>query len=124
MKDLVKVIGGRFSSALGIDLSSSDPREIFKWFLASILFGARIGVWEKADPFPSDLVIMAAKNLRLIPSDLHDRKEILVRLKKQWACEEFLQKDGLCEMPFTGRLQGRGKNIDARLDNPSAERAR
>lgn len=196
MKDLVKVIGGRFSSALGIDLSSSDPKEIFKWFLASILFGARIseaiviktyrvferewvlsagevldkgwdglvevldrggyarydfktatklldicgaamkrykgnlnilhseamnprdleeglkalgkgigdttvniflremrGVWEKADPLPSDLVIMAAKNLRLIPSDLQDRKEILVRLKKQWTGKGMKMKD-------------------------------
>jgi hypothetical protein len=42
MKDMVKVIGGRFSSVLDIHLSSGDPREIFKWFLASILFGARI----------------------------------------------------------------------------------
>ena len=187
MKDLVKVIGGRFSSALGIHLSSGELREIFKWFLASILFGARIseaivirtyrefegewvlsagevldkgwdglvevldrggykrydfktatklldicgivmkrykgnlnilhseardqrdleerlkalgkgigdttvniflremrGIWKKADPLPSDLVILAAKNLRLLPSDLQDRKQILVRLKKQW----------------------------------------
>jgi endonuclease III len=196
VKDLMKVIGGRFSSALGIHLSLSDPREIFKWFLASILFGARIseaivirtyrefegewvlsagevldkgwdglvevldrggyarydfktatklldicgtvmkrykgnlnilhsgardqrdledrlkalgkgigdttvniflremrGVWGKADPLPSDLVITAAKNLRLIPSDLQDRKEILVRLKKQWTCEGMKMKD-------------------------------
>ena len=195
-KDLVQVINGRFSSALGIHLSSGDPREIFKWFLASILFGARIseaivirtyrefegegvlsaggvldkgwdglvevldrggyarydfktatklldicgtvmkrykgdlnilhseardqqdleerlkalgkgigdttvniflremrGVWGKADPLPSDLVIMAAKNLRLIPFDLQDRKEILVRLKKQWASEGMKIKD-------------------------------
>lgn len=35
-------MGGRFSSELGIDLSSGNPREIFKWFLASKLFGARI----------------------------------------------------------------------------------
>jgi endonuclease III len=192
----MKVIGGRFSSALGIDLSSGNQGEIFKWFLASILFGARIseaivirtyrefegegalspeiivdkgwdglveildrvgyvrydfktatklldvcrtmvkrykgdlnilhsealdprdleerlkalgkgigdttvniflremrGVWEKADPLPSDLVIMAAKNLRLIPSDLQDRKEILVRLKKQWTGERMKIKD-------------------------------
>lgn len=190
VKDLVKVIGGRFSPAMDIHLSSGDPREIFKWFLASILFGARIseaiviktyrefekegvlsagrvldkgwdglvevldrggyarydfktatklldicgavmkrykgdlnilhseardqrdleerlkalgkgigdttvniflremrGVWGKADPLPSDLVITAAKNLRLIPSGLQDRKEILVGLKKQWTNE-------------------------------------
>ena len=195
-KDIMKVIEGRFSSALGIRLSLGDPGEIFKWFLASILFGARIseaivirtyrefegegvlsagevldkgwdglvevldrggyarydfktatklldicstvikrykgdlnilhsgavdprdleerlkalgkgigdttvniflremrGIWEKADPLPSDLVVMAAKNLRLIPSDLQDRKEILVRLKRQWAGEGMDIKD-------------------------------
>ena len=36
-------LGGRFSTSLGIDLDKREPREIFKWFLASILFGARIG---------------------------------------------------------------------------------
>jgi len=36
-------LGGRFSAELGIDLESGHSPEIFKWFLASILFGARIG---------------------------------------------------------------------------------
>ncbi len=31
-----------YSEELGIDLKSKKPKEIFKWFLASILFGARI----------------------------------------------------------------------------------
>jgi hypothetical protein len=39
---LVDSQGGRFSKELGIDLSFGDSREIFKWFLAAILFGARI----------------------------------------------------------------------------------
>jgi hypothetical protein len=39
---LVRSLGGRFSSELGIDVTSGDAREIFKWFLAAILFGARI----------------------------------------------------------------------------------
>lgn len=39
---LVHDLGERFSTSLGIDLSGSDSAEIFKWFLASILFGARI----------------------------------------------------------------------------------
>lgn len=42
-KKLIDSLGGRFSSQLGIDLSDADPGEIFKWFLASKLFGARIG---------------------------------------------------------------------------------
>lgn len=39
---LVQNLGERFSVRLGIDLSGSASTEIFKWFLASILFGARI----------------------------------------------------------------------------------
>jgi endonuclease III len=42
IKSLMKEYPGRFSNELGIDLSSGRPREIFKWFLASVLFGARI----------------------------------------------------------------------------------
>ena len=45
-KELIKALldrmGGRFSTALGINLDQGDSREIFKWFLASILYGARI----------------------------------------------------------------------------------
>ena len=40
---LVKNLGGTYASALGIKLTSMEPEEVFKWFLASVLFGARIG---------------------------------------------------------------------------------
>jgi hypothetical protein len=39
---LIAQYRGRFSEELGIDLSAGRSREIFKWFLASVLFGARI----------------------------------------------------------------------------------
>jgi endonuclease III len=42
IRRLMKEWGGRFSSELGIDIDSGSPGEVFKWFLASILFGARI----------------------------------------------------------------------------------
>lgn len=42
IKVLLKNLGQKFSSSLNIDLSSADSKEVFKWFLASILFGARI----------------------------------------------------------------------------------
>lgn len=42
VRELVERFGGRYSSELGIDLARGDPAEIYKWFLASILFGARI----------------------------------------------------------------------------------
>jgi endonuclease III len=38
---LLSSLGGNFSASLGIDVSKEQD-EIFKWFLASILFGARI----------------------------------------------------------------------------------
>jgi len=41
-RDLVERLGGRFSQALGIDLNSRTPGETYKWFLAAVLFGARI----------------------------------------------------------------------------------
>lgn len=42
MLELVDRFGKRFSEELGITLESSDRDEVFKWFIASILFGARI----------------------------------------------------------------------------------
>lgn len=42
VKRLVEKLGGKFSVELGIDLESDRPSEVFKWFLASVLFGARI----------------------------------------------------------------------------------
>jgi hypothetical protein len=41
-KDLVEQFGGCYSSELGIDLASGKSAEVYKWFLAAVLFGARI----------------------------------------------------------------------------------
>lgn len=38
----IEKFGKRYSEILGIDLSRGEDKEIFKWFLASILFGAPI----------------------------------------------------------------------------------
>jgi len=43
IKKLISTVGGKFSKELGIDLSKGKFTEIFKWFLASKFFGARIG---------------------------------------------------------------------------------
>lgn len=40
--DLVASRGGCYASALGIDLAAPDAGERFKWFLAALLYGARI----------------------------------------------------------------------------------
>jgi hypothetical protein len=42
LEELVDRFGGRFSTELGISLEASDKDEVFKWFVASMLFGARI----------------------------------------------------------------------------------
>ncbi len=40
--EFLKRFGTLYSKELGIDVRSKKPSEIFKWFLASLLFGARI----------------------------------------------------------------------------------
>jgi len=42
MKEFVETYGRRYSEVLGIRLGEEDDAEIFKWFLASLLFGAPI----------------------------------------------------------------------------------
>ena len=42
IRALLDRMGGRFSIALGINLDQGESHEVFKWFLASILYGARI----------------------------------------------------------------------------------
>jgi len=42
VKKLVETLGKPYSEVLGINLESGREEEIFKWFLASILFGAPI----------------------------------------------------------------------------------
>ena len=39
---LVEKLGQKYSDILGINLKTKDDKEVFKWFLASILFGAPI----------------------------------------------------------------------------------
>ncbi|MBI5967570.1 MAG: hypothetical protein HY882_06925 [Deltaproteobacteria bacterium] len=42
IRNLMESTGGSFSKGLGINPRPSRPEEIFKWFLASVFFGARI----------------------------------------------------------------------------------
>jgi len=63
---LVQNLGERFSTSLGIDLSGADSIEIFKWFLASILFGTRISegiVIKTYKQFEDENVLSARKIL-------------------------------------------------------------
>lgn len=42
LRALVETLGVRYSEILGIDLLNGNDKEIFKWFSASLLFGAPI----------------------------------------------------------------------------------
>lgn len=42
LRAFVEIQGQKYSEILGIDLSDSRDEEVFKWFLASMLFGAPI----------------------------------------------------------------------------------
>ena len=196
IQTLLKELGVKFSTALGIDLKNSTSEEVFKWFLASILFGARISetiavktykeferrkvlspdlilqtgwaglveildaggyvrydfktatklleimkdlknryngdlnllhkeskdsrdlemnlrslgkgigevttniffrelrrVWEKAEPYPSDLVILAARRSGLISGNVRSKEKILKELKSLWQRYKIKGKD-------------------------------
>ncbi len=190
LEELIERAGGRFSVAMGIDLSSRDSKDIFEWFFASVLFGTRIsesivirtykefekeiiispkeildtgwdglveildrggyarydfktatklldlsaalidryngdmnilhsaasdpgdlqeriealakgigditvniflremrGIWKKAEPSVSELVVIAARHMGLLPSHMRDRGKMLTSLKKVWTDE-------------------------------------
>jgi len=42
LKEFIEAYGRRYSEVLGIRLGEGDDAEVFKWFLASLLFGAPI----------------------------------------------------------------------------------
>ncbi len=42
IRKLFEAVGGCYSKELNINLKERDDNEIFKWFIASLLFGARI----------------------------------------------------------------------------------
>jgi hypothetical protein len=42
LKAFVEILGQKYSEILGINLSDGRDEEVFKWFLASVLFGAPI----------------------------------------------------------------------------------
>lgn len=73
---LVRTLGRKFSASLGIDLSQGESEEIFKWFLASILFGARISETIAVNTYKE-----FEKHNALTPDDILKREwEGLVRI--------------------------------------------
>lgn len=65
-----------YSEELGIDLSTTDDEELFKWFLASVLFGARISediaeqtyeTFEEYDLLTPEAILDAGKDFLIDP---------------------------------------------------------
>lgn len=54
---------------------------------ANIFLREMRGIWSKADPSPSELVLAAAKNGRFIPEDTTDQRKALQRLMAIWQRE-------------------------------------
>jgi len=66
VEKIVAFFGPCYSKKLGIDLDSKEKDEIFKWFLASVLFGVRISenivintyrVFEKREILTSEKIV-------------------------------------------------------------------
>ena len=71
IRTLVEQYPGRFSVELRINLSSGRSPEIFKWFLASVLFGTRISeniVKQTFRQFSSRNVVALAASTTFCPS--------------------------------------------------------
>ncbi len=63
------------------------------------------GTWEKADPLPSNLCMVAARNLGLIPGNLVSNEKILAELRDLW---ENNKLSGLDFTDFETALVRRG----------------
>lgn len=129
---LVKELGGGYSSALSIKLATMESEGMFKWFLASVLFGARIGEsiamrtyreFEKARVLSADAVLETGWQGLV---DILDRGgyvrydfktatkllEVMGALKKKYQGDlnrlHFFAKD---ERDLEDKLHGLGKGI-------------
>lgn len=108
-RSVVRVLGGRFSAELGIDVDAGDA-EVERWFLAATLFGTRISaaVAERA------FAVLNEAGLIRIGQARHVRSEDLI---------ELLDAAGYARYDFrtTSRLQALSELIDERYDGQAAE---
>lgn len=129
---LLQELGGGYVPALGIDLPSMESDEVFKWFLVSVLFGARISEriamktykeFEKADVLSPDAILETGWQGLV---DILDRGgyvrydfktatkllEVTQALKDKYECDlnrlHFFAGDG---RNLEQRLQGLGKGV-------------
>jgi hypothetical protein len=100
---LVETVGGAYAKELGIDLSLGKGDEIHKWFLAAILFGARISEkiaaktyreFEHANVLAPRRILDAGKNtlVRLLDRGGYARYDFKTAAKLQDVSRSLMQQ--------------------------------
>lgn len=128
----MKSLGGRYSVSLGIDVSKSDPNEVFKWFIASILYGAPIpqsiaartyGQFEKRGLLNVDAILKAGWDELVSVLDdggyvRYDFKtadkllEVMGNLKKEYGGDlNLLHERALNSRDLETRIKDLGKGV-------------
>ena len=104
--ELIRKYGMLYSDELGINLKSKKSGEIFKWFLASVLFGAPIGEKNAKKTF----LILMAKHVRTPEAILDTGWDGIVRLLDNggYTRYDFKTADKLLEL---------AKNLRDRYDS-------
>ncbi len=93
--DLCRTLRERYSGDLGrLYAEASDPRDLEERLKAlakgigsvtvNIFLREMRGIWQKARPLPSDLVMLAAGNIGFFLQKIEDREQSLVLLQGRW----------------------------------------
>lgn len=100
MKDLKKKFEGDLNKLHQI---SDDPKDLeaknknlgkgIGEITTNIFLRELRGIWKKADPLPSPLVIEGAKYINIIPQEPRSRAKILEKLKSIWQKNKIEGKD-------------------------------
>ena len=124
---LIEKFGVRFSGQLGIDLNRGQEVEVFKWFVAALLFGARIPEKIAANTyrqFERDKLLTPSKILEAGWDNLVRSLDLggYVRYDFKTA-DKFLEVMGSLEKKYDGSLNGLHakasdpRNLEERLKN-------
>lgn len=93
--DLCKALTENYPAGLAsLHAAAADPRDLEQRLKSlakgigdvtvNIFLREMRGIWEKADPLPSDLAVLAAKEWGIIPDTVRNRKDILGLLRQAW----------------------------------------
>ncbi len=93
--DLCKVLTENYPAGLaGLHAAALDPRDLEQKIkslakgIGDVTVGIFLrelrGIWRKADPLPSDLAVLAAKERGIIPKSVRRREDALAHLRQAW----------------------------------------